>query len=60
MAYQISCIHAGQEDCAFLVRSEDEEEVIEFAMRHGKEVHGYEDLTREHTRDMVYEVEVGG
>ena len=57
MAYEISCIHAGAEDCAFLIRSEDKEEVIEFAMRHGEEVHGYEDLTREHTMDVMYEVD---
>lgn len=57
MAYEISCIHAGQEDCPFLIRSEDQEEVIEVAMRHGEEVHGYEYLTREHTIDVMYEVD---
>lgn len=57
MAYEISCIHAGHEDCEFLIRSENEEEVIEYAMRHGKEAHGLEDLTREHTEDVMYEVE---
>lgn len=56
MVYEISCIHAGQLGCGFLVRSENEEEVIEFAMRHGEQVHGYEDLTREHVRDVMYEV----
>ncbi|MFP4627249.1 MAG: DUF1059 domain-containing protein [Natronomonas sp.] len=56
MAFEISCLHASREDCEFLVRSEDEEEVIEIAMAHGTRVHGYEDLTYEHVRDTVYEV----
>jgi predicted small metal-binding protein len=57
MAYEIACIHAGQEDCEFLIRSENEEEIIEVAMRHGTEAHGYEDLTREDLRDLMYEVD---
>jgi len=57
MAYEIACIHAGQEDCEFLIRSENEEEVIEVAMRHGTEAHGYGDLTREDLRDLMYEVD---
>lgn len=42
MVTEISCINAGFEDCEFLVRSEDEEEVIEFARRHAMETHGTE------------------
>ena len=57
MAYEISCIHAGTEDCAFLIRSEDRDEVIEVAMHHGKQVHGLDDLTRELTEAVLYEVE---
>lgn len=57
MVYEISCIHAGTEDCEFLIRSENDEEVIEVAMRHGRMEHGYEDLTREDVKDLMYEVD---
>lgn len=57
MTYEISCLHAGQPDCEFLIRSEDESEVIRVALRHGREVHGYDDLTREDVRELMYEPE---
>lgn len=47
MAKEISCINAGFEDCPFLIRSEDPEEVAEVAMRHAERAHGVE-TTREH------------
>lgn len=40
MVKEISCINAGFEDCEFLVRSENEDEVIEFARRHAEHTHG--------------------
>lgn len=55
MVKEISCINAGFEDCAFLVRSENEEEVIEFARRHAERTHGT-DASREHLEKVVVEV----
>lgn len=57
MTYELSCIHAGTLDCEFLIRSENEEEVVEVALRHGREVHGYDDFTRDDVRELVYEVD---
>lgn len=47
MVNEISCINAGFEDCEFLIRSEDEAEVIEFAQQHAENVHDT-DAPREH------------
>ncbi len=49
---EISCINAGFEDCEFLIRSENEEEVIEFARQHAKNVHGT-DAPREHLEKVL-------
>jgi len=55
MVKEISCINAGFEDCAFLIRSENEEEVIEFAQKHAKNVHDT-DTSREHIESVLAEV----
>lgn len=55
MVKQISCINAGFEDCEFLVRSEDEDEVIEFARRHAKHTHDV-DASRDHLEKVLVEV----
>lgn len=56
MVKQVSCINAGFEDCAFLVRSEDEDELVEFAMRHAEESHGVE-TSREHVEKVMVDVD---
>lgn len=55
MAKQISCINAGFEDCPFLIRSEDTEEVIEVAIHHAERAHGVE-TTREHAERIMVDV----
>lgn len=55
MVKEIRCINAGFEDCEFLVRSENEEEVIEFAQRHAKEVHGVE-TSRKHIEKIIVDI----
>ena len=54
MAKEISCINAGFEDCAFHVRSENEDEVIEFARSHAKGTHGV-DASRAHLEKVMVE-----
>ena len=55
MGKEISCINAGFEDCDFMVRSEDEEEVIDFAQQHAKNVHDA-DAPREHLEKILTDV----
>lgn len=54
MVKEISCINAGFEDCEFLIRSENEEELIEFAQEHAKNVHDTE-ASREHIEKIIVE-----
>lgn len=55
MPKEISCINAGFEDCAFLVRSEDATEVVDFAQQHAARVHDT-DAPREHLEQILREV----
>ncbi|WP_101297886.1 DUF1059 domain-containing protein [Halegenticoccus soli] len=55
MVKEISCINAGFEDCEFLVRSENEREVIEFARQHARNTHDAE-ASPEHLEQIVVEV----
>ncbi|WP_224448539.1 DUF1059 domain-containing protein [Haloprofundus salilacus] len=55
MVKEVSCIHAGFEDCAFLVRSENETELIEFVQRHAEETHGVS-VSREHVERIAKDV----
>lgn len=55
MVKEISCINSGFEECEFLVRSENEAEVIEFARRHAENVHDVEP-SPEHLERVVVEV----
>ena len=55
MAYEISCINAGFEDCVFLIRSEDADEVVDFAQQHARHVHDTE-ASQEHLEQIVKEV----
>ncbi|MFP8958694.1 DUF1059 domain-containing protein [Natrialbaceae archaeon A-CW3] len=54
MVKELSCINAGFEDCEFLIRSENEEEVITFAQQHAKDVHKT-DASREHLEKILKE-----
>ncbi len=55
MSKEIRCINAGFEDCEFLIRSENEEEVIEFAQRHAKETHET-DASRDYLEKIMREI----
>ena len=55
MVKEVSCIHAGFEDCEFLVRSEDESELVEFVRRHAERTHDVS-VSREHVERIMREV----
>lgn len=55
MAKQVRCIHAGFEDCEFLLRTEDEDELVEFVRRHAERVHGVS-VSAAHVRKIAVEV----
>ena len=53
MVKQVSCREAGL-DCDFLIRDEDENELIEFVRQHASDTHDMEmspDEVREHITD---------
>ncbi len=56
MAKEISCINAGFEHCEFLVRSENADEVIEFARQHARGVHDT-DASRAHLENVLVDVD---
>ena len=55
MVKEVSCIHAGFEDCEFLVRSENEPELIEFVRRHAARTHDVS-VSPEHVRRIMKRV----
>lgn len=54
MAYQFTCT---AEDCAFQIRSEDRDEVIDFVQEHADEMHSL-DMSRGDVRDGLQQVEI--
>ena len=57
MAKEVSCIHAGFEDCAFLLRTEDEEELVDVVRAHAERRHGV-DVSPEHVLRIARDVDV--
>lgn len=55
MVKEVACIHAGFEDCAFIVRTEDEDELVDIVRGHAERVHGVE-VSREHVGRIAREV----
>lgn len=55
MVKEVSCIHAGFEDCEFLIRSEDEQELIEFVQKHAEQTHDVT-VSRDHVEKIMREV----
>jgi predicted small metal-binding protein len=53
MVKQVSCREAGM-DCDFLVRDENEDELIELVQRHAENTHGME-MSRSDVREYVTE-----
>lgn len=39
MTKEVSCKEAGMSDCAFLIQSENEAELIEFTQQHAEQTH---------------------
>ena len=56
MAKEVQCIHAGFEDCEFLLRTEDEDELVRFVREHAERVHDVS-VSPEHVRRIAREVE---
>ncbi|QDX39456.1 DUF1059 domain-containing protein [Salarchaeum sp. JOR-1] len=54
MAYQFTCT---ADDCAFQVRSNERDEVVDFTQEHAEEMHSL-DLSRADVRDGLESVEM--
>lgn len=55
MVNEVACIHAGFEDCEFLVRSEDDDELIDIVREHADRVHDVT-VSREHVERIMRSV----
>lgn len=55
MTKEVSCIHAGFEECEFLIRSENESELIEFVQKHAERTHDVS-VSRDHVVKIMREV----
>lgn len=55
MTKEVRCIHAGFEDCEFLLRTEDEAELVEVVRAHAARRHGVE-VSEEHVLKIAMEV----
>ena len=47
MAMKINCKDAGAIDCEFVAKGQTEEEVIQKAAEHGRNMHGMKDISPE-------------
>lgn len=54
MVKEIRCIHAGFEECDFLIRSENETELVEFVQRHAQQTHDVS-VSRDHVQKIMRE-----
>ncbi len=52
MVNEVACIHAGFEDCEFLVRSEDDDELTDIVQGHAERVHDVT-VSREHVQKIM-------
>lgn len=55
MVKEVSCIHAGFEDCEFLVRSENRPELIEIVREHADRTHDVS-VSAEHVERIMRDV----
>lgn len=55
MVKEVSCIHAGFEDCEFLIRSENDSELIEIVQKHAENTHDVS-VSRDHVEKIMREV----
>lgn len=55
MVKEVSCIHAGFEDCEFRIQSENEMELIEFVQKHAAETHDVT-VSRDHVEKIMRDI----
>lgn len=55
MVKEVRCIHAGFEGCEFLIRTEDEAELVEFVRSHAERAHDVS-VSAEHVRRIARDV----
>lgn len=55
MVKEVSCINAGFEDCEFLIRSENEDELVEFVQQHAERTHDTS-ASRDHIENILVDV----
>lgn len=55
MVKEVSCIHAGFEDCEFLIRSEAEPELIQIVQQHAENTHNIS-VSRDHVEKIMRDV----
>lgn len=51
MAHELNCREAGN-DCDFMIRSEDEDQLVEMVQQHSKETHDTE-MSRSDVQELV-------
>jgi len=55
MVKELSCAEAGYDDCAFVVRDENEDELVEIVQMHARQTHDT-DLGRSDIEGLLREV----
>lgn len=55
MVHELTCKGAGYEDCEFLIRSENVDELIRFVQEHAKETHG-QPVTGDDVRGLMNDI----
>ena len=55
MVKEVNCKGAGYEDCEFLVRSENVDEMIRFVQQHSEQTHG-QSVTESDVRSVMQDV----
>lgn len=54
MAKQVTCEDAGHEDCAFMIRDENEDELVDMVQLHAERSHDM-DVSRDDVQGMMEE-----
>lgn len=54
MVKQVDCHQAGNEDCAFMIRDENEDELVEMVQIHAERAHDM-DVSRDDVHDLMHE-----
>lgn len=55
MVQEVNCKEAGYEDCEFLIRSENVDEMIQFAKQHSEQTHG-QSVSEDDVRSVMQDV----